>query len=136
MNLADAAPSADEPSVPASLADVSLSRPAIPARHFHWFFAAHAIAASVASFFLVLQNATDEPYRSFRGTDAFFQVGIGCTLIALWLYLIGGTIYGVVTGRLSRWWLLLLPWAALVLYYLSVCPEGFIEDIIKFAPKQ
>ena len=32
-------------------------------------------------------------------------------------------------------WLLLLPWAAIVLSYLWDCPQGFIEDIIKFGAR-
>ena len=72
---------------------------------------------------------------SFRASDALFQIGLGCALIAMWLYLIGGTFYGVATARLSKQWLLLLPWAIIVLFYLRICPQGFVEDIIKFAPK-
>ena len=134
MNIADTASPADEPAVPVTVAE-PIARPAIPACHFRWFFAAHAVIVSVASFFLVLQSASDEPYVYFRASDAFSQVGLGCVLIAIWIYLMAATLYGVITARISSWWLLLLPWAAIVLFYLRICPQGFVEDITKFAPK-
>ena len=109
--------------------------PAIPAHHFQWWLGTHALVASIASFFLVLQNATDEPYVWFQGRDALTQVGFGCALILLWIYLIGGTLYGVATRRLHRNWLWLVPWAVIVLYYLRICPEGYIHDILMYLPK-
>lgn len=113
----------------------SVTRAPIPARHFEAWLVAHVAGATIGSFLLVYRNASDEPYISFRGLDAFFQVGVGCALILIWIYLIAGTLYGVATGRLSRGWLWLLPWAAFVLFYLRICPQGYIEDILNWLPK-
>ncbi|MEI8198033.1 MAG: hypothetical protein WCI73_19235 [Phycisphaerae bacterium] len=134
MNPADKVSPSD--GLPAPVAGaVAEVRPAIPAWQFRWFLAVHAVVASVISFFLVLQSANDEPYTLFRSSDALTQVGLGCVLIALWIYLSAATLYGVITARISSWWLLLLLWAVIVLFYLRICPQGFVEDIAKFVPK-
>src|SRR5437879_120992 len=80
MNLADAAPSADKPSVSTTAGQRSFVRPAIAVQHFQWFIATNAAIASIVSLFLVLQGATDEPYVSFRTSDALSQIGLGCAL--------------------------------------------------------
>jgi len=98
------------------------SRPAIPARHFRRLLTFHVIVLTLASWVLVAVGSSDEPYVSFHAVDAVTQLGVGCVLIVLWLYVITAILYGVWTGRISRWWLLVLPWSALVLFYLRLCP--------------
>lgn len=109
------------------IAAAPVSGAAIPAPHFQWFLAAHAVFASMASIVLVFQSGTDEPYWDFQAAEALSQVGLGCVL--MWLYLIVGTLYGVASSRLPKSWLLLLLWAAIVLFYLRFCPLGYVEDI-------
>lgn len=112
--------------------EASDSRTLIPARHFQWFIAAHAAFASIASLLLVSQGASEEPYARFRAAETLSQVGLGCILIAMWLYLISGILYGVATSRLARGWLALLLWAAIVLFYLHICPVGYVEDVTEW----
>ncbi|MDQ2824901.1 MAG: hypothetical protein M3R29_05590, partial [Verrucomicrobiota bacterium] len=109
----------------------TVERPAIPAMHFSLALGTFCVLASVISLILVMQGATDEPYVSFRPADALSQVGLGCALITIWLVLVAAACYGVFTRRLAGWWLLLLPWAAMAIYYLYLCPFGYVEDIMR-----
>ena len=106
-------------------------RPSIPAAHFALFLGALTAFATVGSFILVLINAWVEPYTVLTASDALSQIGLGCVFIALWLALAAGVCCGVATRRLPALWLLLLPWAATVLFYLRLCPWGYIEDMMR-----
>ena len=110
---------------------MTATRPAIPAQHFATTLALFAVILSLASFVLVMQGATDEPYVVFRAADALSQVGLGSALIAFWTLFVGGVCYGVCTRRLSIFWLFSLLWVAIVLFYLRFCPFGYIEDITR-----
>ncbi len=109
----------------------TVERPAIPAMHLSLALGVVCVLASVASLILVMQGATDEPYVVFRPADALSQVGLGFTLITIWVVLVAAVCYGVFTRRLARWWLLLFPWAAMAVYYLYLCPFGYVEDIVR-----
>jgi hypothetical protein len=106
-------------------------RRAIPACHLSWLIAVLAVFASLASYWLVISNATDEPYAVFRPEDALAQVGVGSALIAVWIFLSAAVLYGVITRSLSTWWLLLLLWITIVLFYLRLCPLGYVGDIAR-----
>jgi hypothetical protein len=54
---------------------------------------------------------------------------LGCVFIAGWIYTLAAVFYGVLTKRLSPAWLLLIPWAAVVLFYLRLCPQGYVGDV-------
>jgi hypothetical protein len=98
--------------------------------HFSLALGTFCVLTSIASLIVVMQGATDEPYVSFRPADVLSQVGLGSALIAVWLVL-GTAAYGVFTRRLAGWWLLLLPWAAIAIYYLYQCPFGYVDEIMR-----
>src|SRR5688572_23860752 len=94
----------------------------ISARHFRNLIAGHVLVLSVASILLFTQSASVAQFFGSKAHEAILHVGLGCVLIAIWVYTIGGTIYGVATSLLSKGWLLVIPWAVLVLCYLQYCP--------------
>jgi hypothetical protein len=101
--------------------------------HFLIILAASAFVLSLASFFIVMQGVSDEPYIVFRKSDAIVQIGVAMILMLLWLQLLVGTVWGVARHRISAWWLLLLPWmlfGELVLFY---CSKSYMQDIARFA---
>jgi hypothetical protein len=94
-------------------------------------FALVTAALSAASFIVVLQGATDEPYMGYRRYDAIVQVGIGTALIVLWCCCCLAVVVLVAARKLPVWWLALLLWAAICLFYLRLAPLGYLEDIEK-----
>jgi len=104
----------------------------ISARHFRNLIAAHVLVLSVASILLVTQSASVAQFFGSSAREAILHVGLGSVLIAIWAYTISGTLYGVATSLLSKSWLLVIPWALLVLCYLQYCPVGYAEDVSEF----
>ena len=88
--------------------------------------AAGLTAGSVAVFWL---GAEQEPYSAFRKVDALVQVGLGTTLIALWvLWCVSATL--LVYHRRQRPAMLgLLVWAVINVLYLANGVNGFLDDI-------
>jgi hypothetical protein len=94
-------------------------------------FALVAAVLSVASLFVVLQGANDEPYMGYRRYDAIMQVGVGTTLIVLWGLCAIAVVVLVGKRKLSPAWIAFLVWAVICLFYLSYSPLGYFEDIEK-----
>ena len=94
--------------------------------------AASAFLLSVASFFVVMQGATDEPYTAFRQSDALVQIGIAMVLMLLWIQLAAAIVVGVARRRLSSWWLSLLLWVLICQFYLFHSPIDYIWDISQY----
>jgi hypothetical protein len=90
----------------------------------------YAAALSAASFVVILQGAADEPYYRFKPYDCLVQVGGGVTLLVLWAQVALVVVLGTASSRLSRWFLIVLPWAALVCFYLYASPAGYISDMV------
>ena len=88
---------------------------------------------TLASLLVVFHNAVEEPFAFFRTNEILIQVGASCALFLLWLQLAIGIIYGIATGRLSAWFLLILLWGCLVCSTLRFAMLGYIEDIQGFA---
>ena len=95
----------------------------------------YVAALSVASFVVIMQGASDEPYYRFRPTDCLTQVGVGVTLLALWMQLALGIAAGIIWFRLSRWFLAILLWGVLVCFYLYSCPSGYLGDMVTYGWK-
>ena len=91
-----------------------------------------ALVLSIASIHVVFQGAADEPYMGYRRSDAVVQVGIGTALMLLWGCFAIAVLLLTTTRKVSRWWLVVLPWAAICLFYLSYAPLGYLQDIEKF----
>ncbi len=108
------------------------AKQAIPARHFRNLITCHVLILSVASILLFTEAASVAQFFGSKPNEAILHVGLGCVLIAIWTYTIGGTLYGVATSLLSKRWLLVIPWAVLVLCYLQYIPAGYAEDVSEF----
>ena len=104
--------------------------------HINLILAASALVLSVASFFVVVQGASDEPYTIFRKSDAVMQVGVAMMLMLLWVQLAVGAVAVVVPRRVSRWWLPLLLWVFICEFYLYHCPAGYAHDIARYAAER
>ncbi len=114
--------------------DQRVERPYVPISRtqLNVAFALFALLLSAASFVVVLQGATDEPYMGYRRSDAIVQVGVGTALMVLWCCCSVAVVVLVGTRKLPIAWLALLLWAAICLFYLSTCPLGYLGDIEKF----
>jgi hypothetical protein len=106
-------------------------RCAIPAAHFSYAIGALSVLASVVSLALVITGATSEPYVAFHPADALWQVGVGFLLMGVWFVLAAVVCHGVVTSLLARGWLFLLPWIGIMLFYVRLCPFGYVDDIAR-----
>lgn len=100
--------------------------------HTNLILAASALVLSVASFFVVMQGASDEPYTVFRMSDAVVQIGVAMVLMLLWVQLAVVIVAGVACRRVSQWWLPLLLWVVIWQFYLFQCPSGYVQDITRY----
>ncbi len=100
--------------------------------HIHLILGGAAFALSAASFFVVVQGASDEPYTVFRASDAVVQIGFGMVLMLLWFQLAGAIVVSVARRRVSQWWLTLLVWVLICEFYLFHSPIGYVQDIARY----
>jgi hypothetical protein len=89
-------------------------------------------ALTGASWYVILRNASSEPYLMFRWPDAVEQVGLGISVCLAWICLFIFICRGVALERLTLWWLLLLPLAVATFYLVQFAANGYIEDLRKF----
>ena len=108
------------------------ARHAMKPLHTNPILGASALVLSVASYFVVVQGASDEPYTVFRKSDAVVQVGVAMMLMLLWAQVAAGIVAGVVRRRVSRWWLPLLLWVLTCEFYLFQSPSGYVQDITRY----
>ena len=104
---------------------------AVKRLHTNLFLTASALVLSVASFFVVIKGASDEPYTAFRQSDVLVQVGVAMMLMLLWVQLAIGIVAGVVRCRVSPWWMPLLVWVLICEFYLIQSPSGYVQDIAR-----
>jgi hypothetical protein len=91
-----------------------------------------SFALTVASLYVVMENAWIEPYVVFRKYDAVMQVGAGTTLIFLWLVLAITIIVWASRRRILvslLAWLPVLLWILICEFYLFHAVSGYLEDI-------
>lgn len=86
-------------------------------------------ALLLPSFYVVLKGAGDEPYVSFRASDALVQIGAASALIAFWLMLTVSITGQVWRKELTPRWLSLLVLTALVLFLLGHAPIDYLADL-------
>jgi hypothetical protein len=103
--------------------------------HANLIVASSALLLSVASFFVVMQGASDEPYTVFRKSDALVQVGVAMVLMLLWVQFAVGVVAGVARRRVSTWWLPLLLWVLICEFYLFHSPSGYVQDITRYVAR-
>lgn len=84
------------------------------------------------SVWVVFKGASDEPYMSFRASDAIVQIGVASALMALWVVLLGFISAQVFQKKLHPAWLACLGLGALALYCLYDSPACYISDLVKF----
>jgi hypothetical protein len=100
--------------------------------HANLILTASALVLSVASFFVVIKGASDEPYTAFRQSDVLVQVGVAMMLMLLWVQLAIGVVVGVVRRGVSLWWMPLLGWVLICEFYLFQSPSGYVQDIARY----
>jgi hypothetical protein len=86
----------------------------------------------VISFWVFLRGASDEPYTTFRASDAVVQIGVASALMALWVVLIGFITAQVAKKKLHPAWLSVFILCALAVFGLYQSPAGYISDLIHF----
>jgi hypothetical protein len=96
------------------------------------FIVLTTVALLIPSAWVFLKGAGDEPYMTFRASDAIVQIGVASALMALWLVLVGFVTTQVVQKRLHPGWLATYALCALVLCALYQSPAGYISDLVYF----
>jgi hypothetical protein len=74
----------------------------------------------------------DEPYVSFRPSDAVVQVGVASSLVTLWILLVVFIVAQVLRKKLHAAWLSALLVCAIALFYLGVAPRDYLSDLVHF----
>jgi hypothetical protein len=88
---------------------------------------------TLASFWVVYGNASEEPYYgTIRAFDMLQQVGLGSVLIVLWVAWCGTLVVLVGRGKVHPGILGALVWALIVIIYVVGGVDGYISDLIKF----
>jgi hypothetical protein len=97
-----------------------------------------ALVLAPASFLLVLAYAGPEPFFEYQRIDALGHIGVSTAAIALWLVWSLGVL-GLIAARIfSVGWLGGLLVAATCVFYLTLCPSGYLDDLENFmlSPEQ
>ena len=91
---------------------------------------------TLASLWVIAKGAGDEPYHTFRSSDAYVQIGLAMILVVFWLQLGTWIAYAAARRRISRGWLALIIWMGLVLFYLWQSPTGYVHDISRYVAQK
>lgn len=84
------------------------------------------------SFLVILSGAHAEPYfGTIRKSDAFVQVGLGTTLIFLWLAWTAALLVLVIRQRVPIPTLAMSILSALATFYLAHSVDGYVDDLIR-----
>ena len=86
----------------------------------------------VLSSWVVFRGASDEPYTTFRASDAVVQIGVASALMALWAVLVAFVTIQVCGKKLRPAWISILLLSALMLCVLYDSPAGYISDLVHF----
>ncbi len=89
-----------------------------------------ATALFTASAWVAFRGASDEPYATFRASDAIVQIGVASALMTLWVIWSLFVTVEVRQKRISASWLSALILSALLLLLLYQSPAGYVSDII------
>ena len=87
---------------------------------------------SAASFWIVGEGATNEPYVVLTKYDTFTQVGVATALILCWILYSIWIASQIYAKRLHRIWAATFIWMLIVLFYLKTSPLGFLSDLVQF----
>lgn len=91
-----------------------------------------AAALLGASVWVAFRGANDEPYVTFRASDAIIQIGVASALIAFWIAWSIFVTADVHKRRKPRFWLLALILSGLAILLLYQSPAGYVSDIVRW----
>jgi hypothetical protein len=100
--------------------------------HLGTVFIITAIFLAPVSFVLMFAYAGPEPFFDYRRSDAFTHIGLSTAAIALWVAWSIGIVGLVVAGVFGRRWLIGLLVPAICIFYLIMCPDGYLYDLEHF----
>jgi hypothetical protein len=89
-----------------------------------------ATALFTASVWVAFRGASNEPYATFRASDAIVQIGVASALMTLWVIWSILVTVEVRKKRISASWLSALILSALMLLLLYQSPAGYVSDIV------
>ena len=92
-------------------------------------FSLSAAVLFCASFIECLAYAGPEPFFEYHRIDAILHIGVSSALIALWIAWSLGIVVAVATRMLGVKWLGCLLIAAVCIFYLILCPLGYLGDL-------
>jgi hypothetical protein len=84
----------------------------------------------IVSIVLVYYGASVGPFESFHIVDAILQIVVASVVIVLWCVWSTRLLFLVGNKRLNFLWLLAIAIPALSLFYLVLCPYGYLYDMI------
>jgi hypothetical protein len=87
------------------------------------------LGVSPLPWLLFRQAARDEPFNVFEAWDAVLYLGFGTALLVILVQLAGVVLFGMATRRLSRWWVVTLPWLALLILLSIASASGWVGDV-------
>jgi len=90
------------------------------------------VLLTIASLWIIIESAQNEPYFTLMKYDAFTQIGVACVLITGWLLFAAWLVSRICNKRLSALWLTAIIWIVIVLFYLHTSPLDFLSDLAQF----
>jgi hypothetical protein len=90
------------------------------------------VILTVVSWYIILRNASEEPYVHLRWPDALEQVMLGGVVSLAWVYYFYMLVRDITKYRLSLLWLVVLPWIVVTFYFVQFAANGYIEDIKRY----
>ncbi|WP_165068237.1 hypothetical protein [Paludisphaera rhizosphaerae] len=98
---------------------------------FRMGLAALILAVSPLPWLLILQSIEDEPFNVFRIKDAVLYLGFSSALIVVLAEIALVVLFGVLTRRLSGWWLVPLLWLAVLGFMSFAAASDWVGDVAR-----
>jgi hypothetical protein len=98
-------------------------------RRFPVWLACLILGISPLPWLLFYQGARDEPFNVFQARDAVLYLGFGSVLLVVLMELAGMVVFGMATRRLSGWWILTLPWLAILIFLSFASASDWVGDV-------
>jgi hypothetical protein len=82
---------------------------------------------------VLMRYAVWEPYATFTEPDLFWQVVVATALLVVFAEIALIILVGMVLRRLSAWWVVALPWLAVLIVLVLSSIVGWSSDMAAIA---
>jgi hypothetical protein len=99
------------------------------------FVISASVILSFVTFYLVLENASEEPFLRFSARFAYTQLIVSSVIIVLWVEMLLFSLFHFIRKRSRVLFAVITCWCLFALYWQIQVPQMYISDVVKFAER-